>query len=74
MKQTYKSTWVNGLLISDVPHVAEVRGDDHAQARVDDEDEEEEGHWQVDRDCDGPVLLGKEGDPERLLKSIFFLN
>jgi hypothetical protein len=44
-----------------------VRRDEHAEARVHDEDEEEEGDRQVDGDRDRPILLRQKRDAERFL-------
>ena len=52
-----KYTWINGLFVCDISNVFKVWGDEHAQAGVDDEHEEEESDGQVDRNCNGPVLL-----------------
>ena len=48
------------MAVRDVGEMARAGGDEHAQAGVDHEHEEEETDGEVERDSHGPVLLGEE--------------
>ena len=61
-------TWIDGLFVGNVSHVVETWRDEHAQARVDDEDKQKESNGQVNRYGHSPVLLWQECHSEGLLE------